>query len=59
MVPRPGAIGPTGSPEGGLISISQLRLAVIGARGQCTRALMPAIPSLEEVDLVALCDLKS
>lgn len=38
--------------------MSKIRLAVIGAGGQCTMSLMPAIPYLQEIDLVAVCDLK-
>jgi predicted dehydrogenase len=38
--------------------MSRIRLAVIGAGGQCTKSLMPAIPYLDEIDLVAVCDLK-
>jgi predicted dehydrogenase len=36
----------------------KIRLAVVGAGGQCTGALMPSIPYIEEIDLVAICDLK-
>jgi len=35
-----------------------IRLAVIGAGGQCTQSLMPGIPFIPEIDLVAVCDLK-
>jgi predicted dehydrogenase len=38
--------------------MNPIRLAVIGAGHQCTEALMPAIPFLEEFDLVAICDLQ-
>src|SRR3972149_1683945 len=37
---------------------SKVRLAVIGAGRQCTTALMPSIPFVEEIDLVAICDLR-
>jgi predicted dehydrogenase len=37
--------------------MNPIRLAVIGAGRQCSDALMPAIPFLEEFDLVAVCDL--
>src|SRR4028119_1008844 len=39
--------------------MSQIRLAVIGAGRQCTNALMPGIPYIEEIELVAVCDLQS
>jgi predicted dehydrogenase len=35
-----------------------VRLAVVGAGNQCTAALMPALPHIGEIDLVAVCDLK-
>ena len=35
-----------------------VRLGVIGAGSQCTQSLMPAIPFLAELDLVAVCDLQ-
>ncbi len=38
--------------------MSQLRLAVVGAGRQCTQALMPAIPFIPEIELVAICDLQ-
>src|SRR5436309_1037967 len=38
--------------------MSAIRLAVIGAGNQCTASLMPGIPSIPEIDLVAVCDLK-
>jgi len=38
--------------------MKKVRLAVIGAGGQCTGQLMPAIPFIAELDLVAVCDLK-
>src|SRR5690349_5534871 len=38
--------------------MNAIRLAVIGAGGQCTGALMPAIPAYTEFDLVAICDLQ-
>jgi len=38
--------------------MSQIRLAVVGAGGQCTGALMPGIPYIKEIDLVAICDLQ-
>lgn len=38
--------------------MKQIKLAVIGAGGQCTGALMPGIPYIQEIDLVAVCDLK-
>ena len=38
--------------------MSRVRLAVIGAGRQCTNALMPALPFIEEIDLVAVCDLQ-
>src|SRR4028119_1252258 len=38
--------------------MSKIRLAVIGAGRQCTNALMPGIPYIEEIDLVAVCDLQ-
>src|SRR5688572_12950274 len=34
-----------------------VRLAVVGAGRQCTAALMPGIPYIPEIDLVAVCDL--
>jgi predicted dehydrogenase len=34
-----------------------VRLAVVGAGRQCTAALMPGIPYIAEIDLVAVCDL--
>jgi len=36
-----------------------VRLAVVGAGNQCTNSLMPGIPYIPEIDLVAVCDLKS
>src|SRR5258706_14304713 len=36
----------------------KVRLAVVGAGGQCTGALMPSIPCIDDIDLVAICDLK-
>lgn len=38
--------------------MQKLRLAVVGAGNQCTTALMPGIPYIEEIDLVAICDLQ-
>jgi phthalate 4,5-cis-dihydrodiol dehydrogenase len=38
--------------------MDRVRLAVIGAGGQCTNSLMPGIPFIPEIDLVAVCDLK-
>jgi len=38
--------------------MSTVRLAVVGAGNQCTQSLMPAVPSIPELDLVAVCDLK-
>jgi predicted dehydrogenase len=38
--------------------MDKVRLAVIGAGGQCTISLMPGIPYLPELELVAVCDLK-
>lgn len=38
--------------------MSVVRLAVVGAGSQCTNSLMPGIPSIPEIDLVAVCDLK-
>jgi phthalate 4,5-cis-dihydrodiol dehydrogenase len=38
--------------------MSSIRLAVIGAGRQCTASLMPGIPYIPELDLVAVCDLK-
>jgi phthalate 4,5-cis-dihydrodiol dehydrogenase len=38
--------------------MSTVRLAAIGAGSQCTASLMPGIPYLPEIDLVAVCDLK-
>ena len=38
--------------------MASIRLAVVGAGGQCTRSLMPGIPFIEEIDLVAVCDLR-
>ena len=40
------------------MAASKVRLAVVGAGGQCTNALMPGIPYIPELDLVAVCDLK-
>ena len=37
--------------------MSKIRLAVVGAGNQCTTALMPGIPYIEEIELVAICDL--
>ncbi len=36
-----------------------VRLAVIGAGSQCTASLMPGIPYIEELDLIAVCDLQA
>lgn len=36
----------------------KVRLAVVGAGRQCTQSLMPAIPCIEALDLVAVCDLQ-
>lgn len=36
----------------------RIRLAVVGAGGQCTQSLMPGIPFIQELDLVAVCDMK-
>lgn len=38
--------------------MSVVRLAVVGAGNQCTASLMPGIPYIPELDLVAICDLK-
>jgi len=38
---------------------TKVRFGVIGAGGQCTQSLMPAIPFLKEIELVAVCDLQS
>jgi len=38
--------------------MEKIRLAVVGAGNQCTNALMPGIPAIPEIDLVAVCDLK-
>jgi len=38
--------------------MDKIRLAVVGAGGQCTNALMPAIPFISELELVAVCDLR-
>ncbi len=38
--------------------MDKVRLAVIGAGAQCTSSLMPGIPFISEIDLVAVCDLK-
>src|SRR5436190_11170208 len=38
--------------------MSSIRFAVIGAGRQCTASLMPGIPYIPELDLVAVCDLK-
>src|SRR5262245_26404641 len=35
-----------------------VRLAVVGAGSQCTASLMPGIPYIPEIDLIAVCDLK-
>ncbi len=35
-----------------------VRLAVVGAGRQCTTALMPGIPAIPELDLVAICDIQ-
>lgn len=40
------------------MSETKIRLAVIGAGGQCTKSLMPGIPYIEEIELVAVCDLQ-
>lgn len=39
--------------------MQQVRLAVVGAGRQSTKMLMPGIPGLEEIDLVAICDLQA
>ena len=53
--------GPHGLSLGtpGAASMSQIRLAVIGAGSQCTASLMPGIPSTPENDLVAIFDIIS
>lgn len=38
--------------------MSVIRLAVVGAGNQCTNSLMPGIPYIPEIELVAVCDLK-
>ncbi|MCZ7648760.1 MAG: Gfo/Idh/MocA family oxidoreductase [Planctomycetota bacterium] len=38
--------------------MSKVKLAVIGAGRQCTKSLMPGIPYIETLDLVAVCDLQ-
>ena len=38
--------------------MSQVRLAVVGAGNQCTGALMPNVPLIADIDLVAICDLQ-
>lgn len=38
--------------------VSRVRLAVVGAGSHCTQSLMPGIPYIEEIHLVAVCDLK-
>ncbi len=38
--------------------MDKVRLAVIGAGGQCTQSLMPGIPFISEIELIAVCDLK-
>ena len=38
--------------------MDKIRLAVIGAGGQCTASLMPGIPYIAEIELVAICDLR-
>jgi len=38
--------------------MSTIRLAVVGAGRQCTASLMPGIPYLSEIELVAVCDLQ-
>jgi len=38
--------------------MESVRLAVIGAGRQCSNSLMPGIPYIEEIDLVAVCDLQ-
>jgi len=38
--------------------MERVRLAVVGAGGQCTKSLMPPIPFIEEIELIAVCDLK-
>jgi predicted dehydrogenase len=40
------------------LSTSSIRLAVVGAGRQCTASIMPGIPYIEEIDLVAICDLQ-
>lgn len=40
------------------MSTPKVRLAVVGAGRQCTTSLMPGIPSIPELDLAAVCDLK-
>jgi len=37
---------------------SAIRLGVVGAGGQCTRALMPGLHTIPEIELVAICDLQ-
>jgi len=38
--------------------MAAIRLAVIGAGNQCTASLMPSLPYIPELELVAVCDLK-
>jgi predicted dehydrogenase len=38
--------------------VRRVRLAVVGAGEQSTGSLMPSLPFIEEIDLVAVCDLK-
>lgn len=40
------------------MSDSKIRLAVVGAGSQCTKSLMPGLPYIEEIELVAVCDLR-
>lgn len=39
-------------------STHKVRLAVVGAGRQCTASIMPGIPYIPEIDLVAICDLQ-
>ena len=38
--------------------MAAVRLAVVGAGTQCTQSLMPGVPFVEEIDVVAICDLQ-
>jgi len=38
--------------------MERVRLAVVGAGGQCTKSLIQAIPFIEEIELIAICGLK-